>query len=126
MQMLDYRNLCTHTKYELAHAQKRQDLGTSIHRKIFIKGDKPKYSRSRQCQLVSFASHVHSNTVPASIPSVCFAKSELHNLRDRVVPHQTIYLSSSTADFPLDVFNAHFLASLVVVVVPLAFRKIDG
>jgi hypothetical protein len=35
-------------------------------------------------------------------------------------------LGSSTTNLPLDVFDAHFLASLVVVVVPLAFRKIDG
>jgi hypothetical protein len=51
---------------------------------------------------------------------------ELHDLRDRIVPHQTIYLGSSTTDLPLDVFDTHFLASLVVVVVPLAFRKING
>jgi hypothetical protein len=35
-------------------------------------------------------------------------------------------LSSSTTNFPLDVFDAHFLASLVIVVIPLALRKIDG
>lgn len=37
-----------------------------------------------------------------------------------------MYLSSSTADLPLDILDAHFLTSLVVVVVPFAFGKIDG
>ena len=37
-----------------------------------------------------------------------------------------MYLSSSTADLPLDVLDAHFLTSLVIVVVPLALREIDG
>jgi hypothetical protein len=55
------------------------------------------------------------------MPSARYTEPELHDLRDRIVPHQTIYPSSSTTDLPLDVFDAHFLASLVVVVVPLAF-----
>ena len=37
-----------------------------------------------------------------------------------------MYLSSSTADLPLDILDAHFLTSLVVIVVPFAFGKIDG
>ena len=37
-----------------------------------------------------------------------------------------MYLSLSTADFPLDILDAHFLTSLVVVVVPFALREIDG
>jgi len=37
-----------------------------------------------------------------------------------------MYLSSSTADLPLDVLDAHFLTSLVIVVVPFALRKVDG
>ena len=35
-------------------------------------------------------------------------------------------LSSSTANLPLDVLDAHFFASLVIIVVPFALRKING
>jgi hypothetical protein len=37
-----------------------------------------------------------------------------------------MYLSLSTADLPLDILDAHFLASLVVVVVPFALGKINS
>ena len=37
-----------------------------------------------------------------------------------------MYLSSSTADLPLDILDAHFLTGLVIVVVPFAFGEIDG
>lgn len=37
-----------------------------------------------------------------------------------------MYLGSSTTDLPLDILDAHLLTSLVVIVVPFAFCKIDG
>ena len=37
-----------------------------------------------------------------------------------------MYLSSRTTNFPLDILDAHFLARLVIVVVPFALRKVDG
>jgi len=48
------------------------------------------------------------------------------NIHVSIVRHQNMYMSSSTANFPLDILDAHFLTGLVIVVVPFAFGQIDG